>query len=115
MFLRALRADGINPSDLMSLPAEGMELESVKLDELENYIEVVSQRVMKAYDFSENGVLSRDEFMALADLVEKEYTRGGHKPYEGENVVGRWRIGRTLGRGSVGVVRLRLCCAHLFD
>lgn len=90
IFLKALSDDGIDLEELVFYKEVGVPLEECVINE---------------FDTTHAGLLSRDEFMVLADLVTREY-----EFWENRNLerIGDYQLGRTLGRGSSGVVRLAM-------
>lgn len=88
VFLAALSEDGIDLEELAFHKEGGEPLE-------------VS--IMNEFDTTHAGLLSRDEFMVLADLVTREYEFWENRHLER---IGDYELGRTIGRGSSGVVRL---------
>jgi serine/threonine protein kinase len=122
VFLKAIRADGINPESFVD-PAEdyhdaGGETKGGKspkqrgvdysLDRSHpQYLRDVAERVMWRYNDSKTGALSREEFMQLATMVEREYEFSDNN-YSGADMIGPYCFKRTLGRGAEGVVKLAL-------
>lgn len=90
IFLAALVEDGIELEELAFYKEGGMPLEECIINE---------------FDTTHKGLLSRDEFMVLADLVTREYEFWENRHLER---VGDYALGRTVGRGSSGVVRLAM-------
>lgn len=88
VFLGALREDGIDLEELAFYKESG-----VPLDEC----------IINEFDTTHSGGLEQDEFMVFADLVTREYEYWESRHLD---CVGDFELGRTLGRGSVGVVRL---------
>lgn len=72
-----------------------------------NYLDIVGSRIMMRYNESKNGSLSREEFMQLATMVEREYELS-HNDFSAAERVGPYRFIRTLGRGAEGVVKLAI-------
>lgn len=88
VFLAALREDGIDLEELAFYKESG-----VPLDEC----------IINEFDTTHSGGLEQDEFMVFADLVTREYEYWESRHLD---CVGDFELGRTIGRGSVGVVRL---------
>lgn len=88
VFLAALSEDGIDLEELAFHKDGGEPLEVCIINE---------------FDTTHAGLLSRDEFMVLADLVTKEYEFWENRHLDR---IGDYELGRTIGRGSSGVVRL---------
>lgn len=88
VFLSALSEDGIDLSELTFYREGAQPLEVCIINE---------------FDTTHTGLLSRDEFMVLADLVTREYEFWENRHLER---IGDYELGRTIGRGSSGVVRL---------
>lgn len=88
VFLDALREDGIDLEELAFYKESG-----VPLDEC----------IINEFDTTHSGGLEQDEFMVFADLVTREYEYWESRHLD---CVGDFELGRTIGRGSVGVVRL---------
>lgn len=87
VFLAALSEDGIDLEELVFYKEVGVPLEECIINE---------------FDTTHAGLLSRDEFMVLADLVTREYEFWENRHLER---IGDFELGRTIGRGSSGVVR----------
>jgi len=93
--LDAVSEDGIMPEDLSfdQLPESTEELPHS-----------AAQQILQQYDTGHLGVLNREEFMVLADLILKNYEL---MPDSGaENHVGKYVLRRKLGVGAYGVVYL---------
>lgn len=62
---------------------------------------------MKEYDTDNLGVLSKEEFLKLADVVMNKY-EARHTLLEAQDdyIVGDWKLGQTLGEGGYGVCTL---------
>eukprot|EP00177_Eucheuma_denticulatum_P008543 GFKZ01015551.1.p1 GENE.GFKZ01015551.1~~GFKZ01015551.1.p1 ORF type:complete len:1193 (+),score=192.35 GFKZ01015551.1:114-3581(+) len=90
VFLAALSDDGIDLDELVFYKEVGVPLEECVINE---------------FDTTHAGLLSRDEFMVLADLVTREYEFWENRHLER---IGDYELGRTIGRGSSGVVRLAM-------
>lgn len=88
VFLAALREDGIDLEELAFYKESG-----VPLDEC----------IINEFDTTHSGGLEQDEFMVFADLVTREYEYWESRHLD---CVGDYELGRTIGRGSSGVVRL---------
>lgn len=88
VFLTALSEDGIDLEELAFYREGGVPLEECIINE---------------FDTTHTGLLTRDEFMVLADLVTREYEFWENRHLER---IGDYELGRTIGRGSSGVVRL---------
>lgn len=71
------------------------------------YIDEVGRRIMTRYNESHSGTLSREEFMQLATMVEREYELSDNN-FSGADRVGPYRFIRTLGKGAEGVVKLAI-------
>lgn len=87
VFLSAVGEDGIDLEELAFYREGGVPLEECIINE---------------FDTTHSGMLSRDEFMVLADLVTREYEFWENRHLDR---VGDYELGRTIGRGSSGVVR----------
>jgi len=87
VFLEALSEDGIDLEELVFYKEPGVPLE---------------ERILNEFDTSHSGLLTRDEFMVLADLVTREYEFWENRHLD---CIGDYELGRTVGRGSSGVVR----------
>lgn len=87
VFLEALSEDGIDLEELVFYKERGVPLE---------------ERILNEFDTSHSGLLTRDEFMVLADLVTREYEFWENRHLD---CIGDYELGRTVGRGSSGVVR----------
>lgn len=61
------------------------------------------QRVMNEFDTSGSGVLSKDDFIILADLITREYEYWESRHLES---VGNYELGRIVGKGASGIVRI---------
>ena len=72
-----------------------------------NYLDIVGSRIMMRYNESRNGSLSREEFMQLATMVEREYELSDND-FSAAERVGPYRFIRTLGKGAEGVVKLAI-------
>lgn len=90
VFLAALSEDGIDLEELVFYKEVGVPLEEC---------------IMNEFDTTHAGLLNRDEFMVLADLVTREYEFWENRHLER---IGDYELGRTIGRGSSGVVRLAM-------
>lgn len=90
VFLKAVSEDGIDLTELAFHREGGVPLE---------------ESIINEFDTTHAGMLSRDEFMVLADLVTREYEFWENRHLER---VGDYELGRTIGRGSSGVVRLAM-------
>lgn len=88
VFLSALSEDGIDLCELAFHRERGEPLEVC---------------IMNEFDTTHAGLLSKDEFMVLADLVTREYEFWENRHLER---IGDYELGRTIGRGSSGIVRL---------
>jgi serine/threonine protein kinase len=88
VFLQALKEDGIDLEELAFYKESG-----VPLDEC----------IINEFDTTHAGGLEQDEFMVLADLVTREYEYWENRHLD---CIGDYELGRTVGRGSSGVVRL---------
>jgi serine/threonine protein kinase/Ca2+-binding EF-hand superfamily protein len=88
VFLQALREDGIDLEELAFYKERG-----VPLDEC----------IINEFDTTHSGGLEQDEFMVFADLVTREYEYWESRHLD---CIGDYKLGRTIGRGSSGVVRL---------
>jgi len=71
-----------------------------------DYLDIVGSRIMTRYNESHSGTLSREEFMQLATMVEREYELSND--FSAADRVGPYRFIRTLGRGAEGVVKLAI-------
>ena len=87
VLLAALSDDGIDLAELAFYKEGGVPLE---------------ESIINEFDTTHAGMLSRDEFMVLADLVTREYEFWENRHLER---IGDYELGRTIGRGSSGVVR----------
>lgn len=90
IFLAALSEDGIDLSELVFHREDAEPMEVCIINE---------------FDTTHAGLLSKDEFMVLADLVTREYEFWGNRHLDR---IGDYELGRTIGRGSSGVVRLAM-------
>jgi serine/threonine protein kinase len=73
------------------------------------YLDIVGSRIMMRYNESHSGQLSREEFMQLATMVEREYELlNTDSERSAAERVGPYRFIRTLGRGAEGVVKLAI-------
>lgn len=90
VFLAALSEDAIDLEELAFYRHDGEPLEVCIINE---------------FDTTHAGLLSRDEFMVLADLVTREYEFWENRHLDR---IGDYELGRTIGRGSSGVVRLAM-------
>mmetsp|Transcript_62919 Transcript_62919/g.150547 ORF Transcript_62919/g.150547 Transcript_62919/m.150547 type:complete len:926 (+) Transcript_62919:90-2867(+) len=119
VFLKAIRADGINPETFVD-PAEdyhdfptgrenSLPMESDGPLDRRNpfYLKVIAERIMLRYNDSKTGSLSREEFMQLASMVEREYEFSDNN-YSGADMIGPYCFKRTLGKGAEGVVKLAI-------
>lgn len=88
IFLQALEEDGIRLEELAFYKEGGVPLE---------------ESIINEFDTTHTGLLTRDEFLVLADLVTREYEHWTNRHLER---VGDYELGRTIGRGSSGIVRL---------
>ena len=66
--------------------------------------------VMRQFDLSQTGRVTRDDFMALANMIEAEYE--SLNTDLGARRVGDYVLARILGAGSEGVVRLAVHRRH---
>ena len=74
-----------------------------------DYLGIVGSRIMTRYNESHSGQLSREEFMQLATMVEREYELlNTDSERSAAERVGPYRFIRTLGRGAEGVVKLAI-------
>jgi tRNA A-37 threonylcarbamoyl transferase component Bud32 len=127
-FLKAIYADGINPEIFVD-PAEDIYDDDRTLTDLNEsnvtsvgsspgryrrldksdpgYIDRVGRRIMMRYNESNSGSLSREEFMQLATMIEREYELSDNNFSSAEGV-GPYRFIRTLGKGAEGVVKLAI-------
>eukprot|EP00179_Madagascaria_erythrocladioides_P009103 CAMPEP_0198310596 /NCGR_PEP_ID=MMETSP1450-20131203/2618_1 /TAXON_ID=753684 ORGANISM="Madagascaria erythrocladiodes, Strain CCMP3234" /NCGR_SAMPLE_ID=MMETSP1450 /ASSEMBLY_ACC=CAM_ASM_001115 /LENGTH=982 /DNA_ID=CAMNT_0044013439 /DNA_START=634 /DNA_END=3582 /DNA_ORIENTATION=+ len=62
----------------------------------------MKQRIMTEFETTHSGKLTRDDFMVFADLVTREYEYWETRHLD---CIGDYELGRTLGRGSSGIVR----------
>lgn len=90
VFLAALSEDGIDLSELVFHREDTEPMEVCIINE---------------FDTTHAGLLSKDEFMVLADLVTREYEFWENRHLDR---IGDYELGRTIGRGSSGVVRLAM-------
>lgn len=88
IFLQALEEDGILLEELAFYKEGGVPLE---------------ESIINEFDTTHTGLLTRDEFLVLADLVTREYEHWTNRHLDR---VGDYELGRTIGRGSSGIVRL---------
>lgn len=88
VLLAALSEDGIDLDELVFYKDGALPLEECVINE---------------FDTTHAGLLNRDEFMVLADLVTREYEFWENRHLER---VGDYELERCIGRGSSGVVRL---------
>jgi serine/threonine protein kinase/Ca2+-binding EF-hand superfamily protein len=88
VFLAALEEDGIDLQELAFYRETGASL---------------GESIINEFDTTHTGVLEQDEFMVLADLVTREYEHWENRHLD---CIGNYELGRTIGRGSSGVVRL---------
>lgn len=88
VLLSALDEDGIDLEELVFYKEVGVPLEECIINE---------------FDTSHSGLLRKEEFLVLADLITREYEFWENRHLER---VGDYELGRTIGRGSSGVVRL---------
>mmetsp|Transcript_44110 Transcript_44110/g.139184 ORF Transcript_44110/g.139184 Transcript_44110/m.139184 type:complete len:811 (-) Transcript_44110:902-3334(-) len=113
VFLKAIRKDGINPEAFVD-PSEdyddaGKAKRKVsqplpsRIDP--NYLQVLAERIMLRYNDNRDGKLTKEEFMQLASMVEREYELFDNA-YQGGDIIGPYRLLRTLGKGAEGVVKL---------
>lgn len=58
-------------------------------------------KIMEQYDTESLGFLSKEEFLTLADIIVRLYCKKAS-----ERTVGKYVIGRKLGKGAVGVVHV---------
>lgn len=86
---------------LAALSEDGIDLEELVFRKEGN--EPLEVCIINEFDTTHAGLLSRDEFMVLADLVTKEYEFWENRHLDR---IGDYELGRTIGRGSSGVVRL---------
>ncbi|CAN8066351.1 unnamed protein product [Agarophyton chilense] len=87
---------------------EALKEDSIDLKELVFYREpqaTLEESIINEFDTTHAGMLRRDEFMVLADLITREYEFWENRHLER---VGDYELGRTIGRGSSGVVRYAL-------
>ena len=61
----------------------------------------VIEKIMEQYDTESLGFLSKEEFLTLADIIVRLYCKKAS-----ERMVGKYVIGRKLGKGAVGVVHI---------
>eukprot|EP00276_Gloeochaete_wittrockiana_P003571 CAMPEP_0184659198 /NCGR_PEP_ID=MMETSP0308-20130426/28714_1 /TAXON_ID=38269 /ORGANISM="Gloeochaete witrockiana, Strain SAG 46.84" /LENGTH=752 /DNA_ID=CAMNT_0027098847 /DNA_START=254 /DNA_END=2512 /DNA_ORIENTATION=+ len=87
LFLQAVSRDGINLEEMVYEQGEP---------------DKVAQRIMDEYNIQHTGLLSKEEFMVLADLIAKEYELCQARDMD---CIGKYQLCRTLGKGSYGVVR----------
>jgi len=132
VFLKAISADGINPESFVD-PAEDYDddrrrptlpldpepepeplvrtrsdhtvRKSVDEQRKPGYLEQLAERIMERYNDSGTGRLAKEEFMQLAAMVEREYELMDNA-YTGADLIGPYRLTRTLGKGAEGVVKL---------
>jgi len=71
------------------------------------YLDLVGSRIMMRYNESHSGSLSREEFMQLATMIEREYELSD-SAFSATERVGPYRFIRTLGKGAEGVVKLAI-------
>ena len=71
------------------------------------YLNLVGSRIMMRYNESHSGSLSREEFMQLATMIEREYELSDVN-FSAAERVGPYRFIRTLGKGAEGVVKLAI-------
>ncbi len=90
IFLQALEEDGIFLEELAFYKEGGVPLE---------------ESIINEFDTTHTGLLTRDEFLVLGDLVTREYEQWTNRHLER---IGDYELGRTIGRGSSGIVRLAL-------
>lgn len=90
IFLQALEEDGIFLEELAFYKEGGVPLE---------------ESIINEFDTTHTGLLTRDEFLVLGDLVTREYEHWTNRHLER---IGDYELGRTIGRGSSGIVRLAL-------
>lgn len=88
VFLDALSEDGIDLEELAFYKDSNIPLVECIINE---------------FDTTHTGALQQDEFMVLADLVTREYA---HWESRHLDRVGDYELGRTVGRGSSGIVRM---------
>lgn len=88
VFLAALSEDGIDLDELAFYKDCAVSLEECIINE---------------FDTTHTGVLEQDEFLVLADLVTREYAHWESRHLE---CIGDYELGRTVGRGSSGIVRM---------
>lgn len=86
---------------LAALSEDGIDLEELAFDKEGG--EPLEVCIINEFDTTHAGLLSRDEFMVLADLVTREYEFWENRHLER---IGDYELGRTIGRGSSGIVRL---------
>lgn len=88
IFLAALEEDGISLEELAFYKEGDVPLE---------------ESIVNEFDTTHTGLLTRDEFLVLADLVTREYEFWQNRHLDR---VGDYELGRTIGRGSSGIVRI---------
>ncbi|PXF45704.1 CBL-interacting protein kinase 31 [Gracilariopsis chorda] len=96
---------GVVTIDELRVFLEALKEDSIDLHELVFYRvpqATLEQSIINEFDTTHAGRLCRDEFMVLADLVTREYEFWENRHLER---VGDYELGRTIGRGSSGVVR----------
>jgi serine/threonine protein kinase len=91
---------------LTAVQNDDIDLESLIFgdDDEKNKGDVVT-RIMKEYGTENVGVLSKEEFMKLGDMILSKY-EARHKDDKDEQIVGEWVLTHTLGEGGYGVVKL---------
>ena len=85
-----------------------LEEDGIDLEELVFYKEVgapLEESIINEFDMSHAGLLRKEEFLVLADLITREYEFWENRHLER---IGDYELGRTIGRGSSGVVRLAM-------
>ncbi|PRP84078.1 SNF-related serine/threonine-protein kinase [Planoprotostelium fungivorum] len=91
--LDAVSEDGIMPEDLSFDPVP---------EAADGSPHTAAQQILQQYDTSHLGVLNREEFMVLADLILKNYEL--LPDGETQNHIGKYVLRRKLGTGAYGVV-----------
>eukprot|EP00178_Gracilaria_changii_P003253 TRINITY_DN1477_c0_g1_i1.p1 TRINITY_DN1477_c0_g1~~TRINITY_DN1477_c0_g1_i1.p1 ORF type:complete len:1142 (+),score=158.12 TRINITY_DN1477_c0_g1_i1:660-4085(+) len=96
---------GVITLDELRVFLEVLKEDSIDLQELVFYREpqaTLEESIINEFDTTHAGMLTRDEFMVLADLITREYEFWENRHLER---VGDYELGRTIGRGSSAVVR----------
>eukprot|EP00186_Timspurckia_oligopyrenoides_P002496 CAMPEP_0182445564 /NCGR_PEP_ID=MMETSP1172-20130603/3647_1 /TAXON_ID=708627 /ORGANISM="Timspurckia oligopyrenoides, Strain CCMP3278" /LENGTH=993 /DNA_ID=CAMNT_0024641361 /DNA_START=267 /DNA_END=3248 /DNA_ORIENTATION=+ len=88
---------------LYAISEDGIDLEELVFDR--NNLIPLEQRVIAEFGTPSNAYLKVDEFMPFADLVTREYEYWEDRHLE---CIGPYELGRILGRGSSGIVRVGL-------